>query len=465
MEEITTWPATRIAAAVRAGEVSAAEVVAAHLARIEAVNPAVNAVVQVCADAATEAAAAADATLQRGDPVGPLHGVPVTIKDCFATAGVPVTAGTVGRRDYVIDADDVQVSRLREAGAIVLGKTNLPELLMAWESDNLVYGRTSNPYDLERTCGGSSGGEAAAIASCCSPLGLGSDSGGSIRVPAAYCGVAGLKPTPGRVPLTSAAFGTSGPMRPLRGIGPMARTVADLALMMPVLCGPDGHDWTCAPVPWPDPVGVDVAGLRVGLMVDNGLVTPTPAIVAAVEAAGVVLADRGAVVTEAVPPGAGGVLDHFLALAAGDGGGGLRLLLGMMGTTETSPLLERMAAAMAEYPAAATGTDLLIRFALVDAWRGEVQTFWDDHDLLVCPTVAAPAVEHGTCQDHLAHYSYAALANVAGWPAATVPAGLDPDGLPVGVHIAAPPWHDDIVLAAAAHVEEDLGGWEPPPIA
>lgn len=464
MEEVTEWSATRIAAAARAREVSAREVVAAHLARIEAVNPAVNAVVQVCADAAIEDAATADAAMARGDAVGPLHAVPVTIKDCFATAGVPVTAGTTGRRDFVIDTDDVQVARLRDAGAIVLGKTNLPELMMAWESDNLVYGRTSNPYDLGRTCGGSSGGEAAAIASCCSPLGLGSDSGGSIRVPAAYCGVAGLKPTPGRVPLTSGAFGTSGPMRPLRGIGPMARTVADLALMMPVLCGPDGHDWTAAPVPWPDPAGVDVAGLRIGLMVDNGVATPTPAIAGAVEAAGAVLADRGAVVVEAVPPGAEGALDQFLTLAAGDGGGGLRLLLSMMGTTEVSPLLERMAAAMAERPAAATGTDLLIRLALVDAWRGAVQSFWDDHDLLLCPTVAGPAVAHGTCQDHLADYSYAMLANVAGWPAATVPAGLDPHGLPMGVQIAGPPWHDDIVLAAAACVEADLGGWTPPPI-
>src|SRR5437660_1400620 len=206
-----------------------------------------------------------------GDDVGPLHGVPVTIKDCFATEGIVTTVGTTGLRSFVPDADDVTVARLRQAGAVVVGKTNCPELLMGLESDNLVYGRTVNPYDVGRTCGGSSGGEAAIVAAGASPLGLGSDSGGSLRVPAHFCGVATLKPTHGRVPITSAVFPSTGPFSRLRAIGTLAPTVADLGLALAVLAGPDGRDPWAAPVALRDPEDVDVSGLRVAVYTDDGV--------------------------------------------------------------------------------------------------------------------------------------------------------------------------------------------------
>ncbi|MEA2832536.1 MAG: amidase [Methylobacteriaceae bacterium] len=201
-EGITSASASELAAAIRAKRLTSQEIVAAHLERIAAVNPKLNAVVQVTADAARNDAAEADAALARGEIKGPLHGVPVTIKDTLETAGVICTGGTKGRANYIPKADATAVARLRAAGAVILGKTNVPELAGALETDNLVYGRTNNPYDLSRTPGGSSGGESAIVAACGSPLGLGTDAGGSIRGPAHFCGLAAIKPTSGRVPRT-----------------------------------------------------------------------------------------------------------------------------------------------------------------------------------------------------------------------------------------------------------------------
>jgi amidase len=214
-----TSSATPLARAIQARQGSALEVVEAHLQRIADVNPRLNAVVQLPAEAARAQAHAADAALARGEIHGPLHGVPVTIKDAFDTAGIISTAGTLGRAGFIPRQDATAVARLRAAGAIVLGKTNLPELSMACESHNLIYGRTNNPYDLARTPGGSSGGEAAIIAACGSPLGLGTDAGGSLRVPSHFCDIATIKPTRGRVPMIGAggALWHAGPDRETRG--------------------------------------------------------------------------------------------------------------------------------------------------------------------------------------------------------------------------------------------------------
>src|SRR5690348_6896948 len=232
MDNIIFASAATLARAIREKQVSSREVVEAYLQRIEAINPTLNAVVQVRAEAARAEARQADEALARGELRGPLHGVPFTIKDTYDVAGMICTCGTKGRAANVAQQDATAVARLRAAGGIALGLTNVPELLLAYESDNLIYGRTNNPYDLARTPGGSSGGEAATIAAGGSPLGLGTDSGGSIRVPAHFCGVAGLKPTWGRVPLTGLfppPFGTSAR---LRHAGPLARYVEDLALAL-----------------------------------------------------------------------------------------------------------------------------------------------------------------------------------------------------------------------------------------
>jgi amidase len=247
-DELWAEPAARLAGRIRAGEVSSVAAVEACLDRIGAVNPAINAVVAWAGDA-LDRARAADARQAAGRIDGPLHGVPFTIKDSLDTAGVVTTAGTVGWRDRVPDRDGTVVARLRAAGAILLGKTNTPEFTWSDETDNDVYGRTSNPYDLERTPGGSSGGPAAIVAAGGAPFDIGSDTGDSIRQPAHVCGIAGIKPTTGRVPRTGHWPGFEGIVAGLTQLGPLARRVDDLALLLPIIAGPDGVDPHVAPVP------------------------------------------------------------------------------------------------------------------------------------------------------------------------------------------------------------------------
>ncbi len=244
--------ATWLARAIAAREVGSLEAVDACLARIETVNPRINAVVRL-ADDARDRARRADADLDAGAPRGPLHGVPFTIKDSLDTAGVVTTAGTIGWRDRVPERDATVVARLRAAGGILLGKTNTPEFTWANETDNDVYGRTSNPYDLERTTGGSSGGSAAIVAAGGAPFDIGSDSGNSIRQPAHLCGVAGIKPTSGRVPRTRHWPGPDGLFESFTQLGPIARRVEDLELVLPLIAGPDGEDPHVVPVPLGDP--------------------------------------------------------------------------------------------------------------------------------------------------------------------------------------------------------------------
>ena len=266
MDDLIYESATAIAKAIRDKRVSAVEVVEAHLRRIEALNPKLNAVVHLVRARALAEARAADQALARGEIRGPLHGVPMMIKDSLDTAGVVSTGGTKGRTAFVPEHDATVVARLRAVGAILLGKTNTPELTLAAETDNLVYGRTSNPYDLSRTPGGSSGGAGAIIAVGGSPLDIGSYTGGSIRLPAHFCGIAGIKPTSGRVPRTGhiVPFGM-GAVDALTQNGPMARYVEDLALTLPIIAGIDWRDPAIVPMPLDDPYTVEVKGLRVAM--------------------------------------------------------------------------------------------------------------------------------------------------------------------------------------------------------
>ena len=254
MDDLTFQSAKSLARAIREKSVSAREVVEAHLRRIEEVNPVLNAVVQLAAERAESEARELDDALARGELRGPLHGVPITIKDSFDTEGIISTGGTLGRAAFVPERDATPVARLRAAGAVLLGKTNTPELTMAAETDNLVYGRTNNPFDVSRTPGGSSGGAAAIISAGGSPLDLGTDTGGSIRFPSHYCGIAGLKPTTGRVPRTGHIIGYDmGAAQSLTVVGPMARYVEDLELAFPIIAGPDYRDPHMVPMPIGDP--------------------------------------------------------------------------------------------------------------------------------------------------------------------------------------------------------------------
>ncbi|HEV3352224.1 MAG TPA: amidase [Acidimicrobiales bacterium] len=455
--------AAALAARIRAGERSARDAVDECLAAIDAVNGELNAVVQLVPGRARTEAAAADARQAAGKELGPLHGVPVTIKDCFATEGIVTTVGTTGLRSFVPDADDVTVARLRAAGAIVVGKTNCPELLMGFESDNLVYGRTVNPYDASRTCGGSSGGEAAIVGAGASPLGLGSDSGGSLRVPAHFCGVPTLKPTHGRVPITSAVFPSAGPFSRLRAIGTLAPTVDDLALALGVLAGPDGRDPAAAPVPLPDPTTVALESLRVAAYTDDGVSAPTPETVAAVETAALVLEKAGASVETARLPVAGEAVELYTGILGGDGGAGLRRVLEAVGTTEPSPPIANMLAFLsADVPPASQYADTLARW---DRFRLAAMEFLDRFDVVLSPVAGVPALPHGTTFEHLSAFGYVFTHNLTGWPAAVVRAGTSPEGLPIGVQIAAAPWREDRALAVAKHVEAALGPFPPPTIA
>jgi amidase len=457
--DVSAASATTLAHAIAAREVSSVEVVDACLRRIEAVNPSLNAVVQLRAEAARAEAAAADTSAPRG----PLHGVPVTIKDAFDVEGMISTCGTRGRAAFVPTADATVVARLRAAGAVVLGLTNTPELTLAYETDNLVYGRTNNPYDPTRTPGGSSGGEAALIAAGGSPLGVGTDVGGSLRVPAHYCGIASLKPTLGRVPTTGTFPPAFGAIGGLCHVGPMARSVEDLYLALRVLSGPDGRDPRSVPAPLDDPATVAPRGLRIAFFTDNGLAPVTPETARSIHEAARALSDCGAVVEEARPPGAEQAYALFRDLLAADGGATLQHLLGMVGTTEVSPLLQRLGAVLHPF-AAPTAAALAGVLTQIDILRAQMLGFLHTYDAILSPVTAAPAVPHGTTfdDDVLPGFSYAMLHNLSGLPAAVVRAGTSPDGLPIGVQLVARPWREDVALALAERVEHVLGGWQAP---
>jgi amidase len=464
MDEIIYSSATELARAIREKEVSSEEVVGAFLARVEEVNPKINAVVQLTADAARARAREADEALSRGDVWGPLHGVPVTIKDAFEMAGVVAAGGTRGRAQYVPQEDAAGVARYKAAGAVVLGKTNVPEVSLAFESDNLVYGRTKNPYDLTRTPGGSSGGEAAAIAAGMSPLGLGSDAGGSIRVPAHFCGIAGLKPTSGRTPRTGHFPPMGGLLDSIWQIGPLARRVEDLRLALPLLCGTDWRDPTVAPVPLGDPSEVKVKSLRVAFHTDNGIVSPTPDIADAARDAARILADAGAEVVEARPPVPDNAYEMLLGLYGADSGAGLRMLLMLSGTDETHALMTRLLEVLGA--TSMTTAELTALVFQLDAWRGQMLSFMRDYDLILCPPCARTAMPHGTTfdEDNQLVFSYTMIYNMTGWPGAVVRASASPEGLPIGVQLVARPWREDVALAAALEVERVTGGWQRPPL-
>lgn len=444
--------------------VSSEEVVNAYLERIEAVNPQLNAVVQLTADAARAQARAADAALARGEIKGPLHGVPITVKDNIETAGVISTSGTQGRAAFVSAQDATVATRMFAAGAIMLGKTNLPEVGLAFESDNLVYGRTNNPYDLSRTPGGSSGGEAAIIAAGGSPMGLGNDAGGSIRLPAHFCGIASIKPTTGRVPRTGHFFPPGGALDTLWQPGPMARFVEDLILALPILVGVDWRDPAIVPMPLGEPRAVELKSLRVAFHTDNGIHSPTPETVEVVRKTAKALSDAGAAVEEVRPPGIEQTYQIFLGLFTADGGAGVQMLLQMVGTTEMHPLMQQLQEMQRANPMSTPEFAGLL-FQL-DMFRSAMLSFLEKYDVIVCPANAYPALPHGTTfdEDKLPAFSYTMTYNLTGWPGAVVRGGTSPEGLPIGVQLVARPWREDVALAVAQHLESVLGGWQRPPL-
>jgi amidase len=460
---ITLSSASELAAAIRSKKLSSKEIVEAHLERIALVNPKLNAIVQLTAETARKDAAAADAAVARGEIGGPLHGVPMTIKDTLETAGVICTGGTKGRANYVPQADATAVARLRAAGAIFLGKTNVPELAGAIESDNLVYGRTNNPYDLTRTPGGSSGGEAAIVAACGSPLGLGTDAGGSIRIPAHFCGLAALKPTSGRVPRTGQFPQPMGARAAVFHVSLISRRVEDLALALPIIAGPDFRDSSIVGMPLLDPKAVSIAGLKVAYFDDDGVAAPTKEIVAAVRDSAKAFADAGVKVEERRTPDAEKAATVYYDMSRGDGGAGTRAFLKSIGSDPISPLFEK-ALTYSVAPAMAGTTEALAAFVRWDLFRNSMLRFMESYDAVLSPVAPFPALLHGTSFDEANRkgFGYSQMYNLTGWPSATVRIGTSPEGLPLNVQVAAKPWREDIALVLAAHLEKSFGGWKMP---
>ncbi len=468
MSELTRLSAAEMAEQVRRKKVSPVELVEAHLARIERLNPKLNAFISLDAERALEAARAAEAQVTRGGELGPLHGVPISIKSSIEVAGLSYEAGTRLRAGCKGAEDASLVKRLKAAGAIVLGTTNTPEMLMAWETDNLLYGRTNSPWDLARTPGGSSGGEAAAIASGCSAAGVGSDGGGSIRVPAHFSGICGLKPTPGRISIAGHFPPSGGPFTRLGVVGPMARTVADVLLMFQVTAGPDPADIASAPVPLRPVSDSDARKLRIGFFEDDGRTPVTPETRAAVRAAAETLKRQGYEVVPFRPEGLEKARQLWWTLFGVAGGMLLEPMLAGH-EAELSPILTEFRGRVAAEPPL-TGGQLLTAWLESDQVRAQILSQMERFPILLCPVCAVPAFRHrerewpvdGKTVRYLDAMSYSAWFNLLGFPGAAVPVGQSPEGLPIGVQIVGRAWEEESVLAVAAAVEREHGFREPP---
>jgi Asp-tRNA(Asn)/Glu-tRNA(Gln) amidotransferase A subunit family amidase len=470
MSDLTFLSVVAMAQKVREKKVSPVELVNAHLAKIERLNPKLNAFVEVDAERAMRLAKLAESAIMHGDSLGPLHGVPISIKSSIEVAGLRCEAGTRLRKGIVAEKDAPLVSRLKNAGAIILGTTNAPEFLMAWETDNLLHGRTNNPWDLARTPGGSSGGEAAAIASGMSAGGVGSDGGGSIRVPAHFSGICGLKPTPGRVPCTGHVPESGGPFAVIGVVGPMARTVADLQLLFDVMQGPDDGDAFAAPVPLRQPATDEIKKLRVGYFEDDGRTPVTPETRVAIRTAAEALRSAGFQVEPFRPDGLEEARKLWWIFFVTSGGMLLRPLFKDR-EHDLSPMLKKfLDGSSTDSPLSAD--DFLQAWIRRDQLRAKFLAQMRDYPILLCPAAAIPAFRHGEREwqvegqtvRYLDAWSYTEFFNLLGNPAAVVPISHSSEGLPIGMQIVGLPWQEEQVLAVSAVLERECGAWKIPPI-
>ncbi len=470
MPDLTFLSAVSMAEQIRRKKLSPVELVEAHLTRIQELNPQLNAFVYVDTEGARRQAREAEAAVGGGKELGVLHGVPLSIKSSIEVAGLPWEAGTKLRAGVVGERDAPLVARLRQAGAIVLGVTNAPELLMAWETDNLLYGRTNNPWDLTRTPGGSSGGEAAAIAAGMSAGGVGSDGGGSIRVPAHFSGICGLKPTPGRIPATGHFPESVGPFALLGVVGPLARNMDDLKVLFEVMQGPDDGDPSAAPVPLHWPADDELKRIRIGYFEDDGRTPVTPETRAAVRTAAEVLQRAGFQVERFRPEGLDLARQLWWQLFGIAGG----MLLGPMikgHEADLSPMLQEFSRGVAAKPSH-TGESLLDTWIQRDELRIKIFSQMRDYPVLLCPVASIPAFCHGERSwqvegknvKYLDAWSYTEWFNLLGSPAVAVPVGKSPEGLPIGVQIVARPWQEELAISVAAALEGEVGRHGHPPI-
>jgi Asp-tRNA(Asn)/Glu-tRNA(Gln) amidotransferase A subunit family amidase len=470
MNDLTFLSAAEMVRLIRARKISPVELAEAHLRKIERLNPKINAFVQVDADRVRESALKAEHAAMSGQALGSLHGVPVSIKSSIAVAGMKLEAGAKLRAGEVAAADAPLVARLRQAGAIVIGMTNTPELLMAWETDNLIYGRTNSPWDLERTPGGSSGGEAAAIACGMSAGGVGSDGGGSIRVPAHFTGICGLKPTPGRVPASGHFPEPKGPFALLGVVGPMARTVGDLQTLFEAIQGPEDGDPCSAPVALSTPGEEEIKRLRIGYFEDDETTPVTAETRTAVRTAVIALRNAGFQVEAIQFQGLNEVREIWKFLFVNCGGMLIRLMYDGC-DEEQSPILKQFLGWSAAEPAL-TAPSLLHAWLARDRQCTSFFVKMREYPILLCPAAAIPAFRHGErswkIDGKTVHYldawRYTAWFNLLGNPAAVVPVSRSREGLPIGVQIVGRRWEEERVLSVAAALEKECAAWRVPPI-
>ena len=458
MMDIICNSTIQLASAIRTKNVSSEEIVSAYLKQIDKVNPKLNAIVQLTAEEALQQAIEADTLLAKGEIRGPLHGVPMTIKDSLDTTGVITTWGTPGRRNHIPMEDATVVKKMKKAGAILLGKTNTPEFTLTYETENPIYGRTNNPYNLEQTPGGSSGGEAAIIAACGSPIGIGSDTGGSIRVPSHFCGLAGIKPTSGRVSRTGHAISYGQLIDSLTQLGPIARYVEDLALILTIITGEDGVDPFVVPMPLNNYKDVNLDGMKAAIITNNKIVAPDEETIKVLNKTAKVLSEAGVNINEIHPPGIEESFNIFAGLLCGwDGGDLVRILLDRAGTTINESSLGLLLS-----DSRMSSMELLHLIEQWDNFRQRVISSLNNYDLILSPVNAYHTMSHGTSVDNIKSFSYTMTFNLTGLPAGVVRAGTSNEGLPIGIQIAAQSWREDIVLAALNHIEQTIGGWQAP---
>ena len=506
--DLTWTSAGNLARMIAAGEVSSKEVVGAHVARIQEVNGKLNAVVLPRFEQALAEADAADAARARGEQLGPLHGVAITVKECWDMEGMDSTGGGLRRlAGHKVSADAPMVARLRKAGAVVLGKTNMPHMMLYNEGDNPLYGRTNNPWDLQRTPGGGSSGEGAIIAAGGSPLGLATDYGGSVRIPPDFCGIQGFRPTYGRLTMAGAFDSRLFPglETPIDQPGMLARATADIVLGFDILRqGGEGEgEHALAPRPWRDPGAVSIRGLRVAYYEQDEVFRAAPAKRRAVREAARMLADMGAEVEEFLPPDIEAARNLFIALLGAGGNRWIwrlaqgekldrragdqarmmrlrphtvRLLSGLMrvlGQATTASFISRAGARTAgEY------WDLVVER---DRYRDRFLAALDRgrYDVILCPAFPLPAYRHGANYYLGPVFSYTQIYNLLGLPQGQaaitrVRAGEESDrppsrdivtrvarkteegsaGLPAGVQVLARYWREDLVLAVMGALEE-----------
>jgi len=462
-------PAWQMAALVQQKKISPLELVEQHYRQIDCFNPALNAFVDLRYDAAVADARVLENRIVRGEHVGELSGVPVSIKSCIDVAGLKCEAGSKLRAGNVPATDAVLVSRLKRAGAIVLGVTNTPEFLMAYETDNLLYGRTSNPWNLEYSAGGSSGGESAAIAACMSAAGVGSDGGGSIRVPAHFTGICGLKPTPGVIPSSGHFPVGVGPFALTGVVGPMARTVKDLRLMLRVLAGADAGDPMAGPYELHEPSESELRQIRIGWFDDDGLHPTTKETRDTIRAASKTMANEGFGVQQFRPEGLERARELWYIIFCRFSGIAFDPMVS--GQEDKLSFLMNDLRRLQSREEPLSGKDVLFTQFERDSLREQFVRQMSDHDVLLLPVCTGPAFRHGdmgwtrdertnTFVDTMV---YSQWFNLLGLPAAVVPVGKSAEGLPIGVQIVGRPYEDYTVLAVADAIERSYG-WQAPSI-